>query len=75
MRDTIKRIFDVLFQESEILSKQVSPVKPEDNKQEKVQVAEDIKKEKDKLNAKYLIYLVYFLLILIFFVEFLGVYS
>ena len=66
MRDTIKRIFDVLFQESEILSKQVSPVKPEDDKQEKVQVAEDIKKEKDKLNAKYLIYLVYFLLILIF---------
>ena len=57
MRDTIKRIFDVLFQESEILSKQVSPVKPEDDKQEKVQVAEDIKKEKDKLNAKYLIFI------------------
>ena len=66
MRDTIKRIFDVLFQESEILSKQISPVKTDEEKKEKIQVEEDIKNEKEKLNAKYLIYLVYFLLILIF---------
>lgn len=65
MRDAIKRIFDALFQESEVLSKQVSPVKVDD-KQEKVKVEEDIKKEKEKEYSKYLIYLVYFLLILIF---------
>ena len=66
MKDTIKRIFDVLFYESEIISKTVSPIENEKKSERLIEDLQNKDKKKEEENVKKIIYLIYFLLIIIF---------
>ena len=68
MKDAIKRIFDVLFYESELLSKAISPVRVKEKTDTTMEKETEDEKEKNNQINKKIIYLIYFLIILIFIV-------